>query len=165
MRIEMSSHRRRKLSRIRARVESRLWLALRREVRQVAWAGLHVRSRAAGGPTPRYECEADAWVRGVGLVSVRHAAPTVRRTVEEAVARLGHAVRARLRQASPGRAAAGDGDRWAGSSADRAYCERTAEQIWEDDGGRPVIRPEPGRREARASRVRRTRPRDVALAS
>src|SRR5690242_14522901 len=100
MRIEMCPRRHGKLSRITAYAESRLWLALRRDARRVAWAGLFIRSCAAGEPRPRFECEADAWLPGVGLVSVKHAAPTVRRTIEEAAARLGHAVEARLRQAT-----------------------------------------------------------------
>ena len=54
---------------------------------------------------------------------------------------------ARLRPRRLGRTSQGEDDEWM-SSADRAYCEWSAERKWEDDGGREEVSPGPRARRA-----------------
>jgi hypothetical protein len=144
MRIQVFPRRFSDSPRVRAYAESRVWLSLRRAARHVSWVGLRLRRGAIDGQGPGFECQADAWLRGAGLVSVRHTGPTVRKTLDEAAVRLGIAVESRVRARLLGHRPDGEEHRpWrsAAVAADRQYCEWTAERTWEDDGG--AVRREP----------------------
>jgi hypothetical protein len=143
MRIQLFPRRFSDSLRVRAYAESRVWLSLRRAARHVSWVGLRLRRGAIGGQGPGFECQADAWLRGAGLVSVHHIGPTIRTTLDEAAVRLGRAVESQVRARPSGHRPGGEEDRPWRSAADRQYCEWTAERTWEDDGGAVRREPEP----------------------
>src|SRR5205823_10655877 len=83
---------------LRSYAETRVWLAVRRATRGVSdrrptWVGVTVTRREGGAERPRVACQVDAWLRGAGLVTVRHAAEDTRDAIECASVRLGQAIR------------------------------------------------------------------------
>jgi hypothetical protein len=118
---------------------------------------------------PEVACQVDAWVRGVGLVAVRHAGADARDAIEYASVRLGREIRRRLAGLTPpawprkgggGTAPAEGGATGRCSAAFGGQCGAwLAERTWEDDGGGNAAVTEPGpaspRRYAVKSEARR----------
>jgi hypothetical protein len=85
---------------LRNYVEARVWVALRRLPRRPSWVG--VRLIGDAGKTrrpPRVTCHVDVWLRGVGIVSVRHVDTNAYRGIDCAAVRLRQAITRRLRHA------------------------------------------------------------------
>jgi hypothetical protein len=162
MRIEMFPKRFSGSPKVGAYAESRVWLSLQRAARHVSWVGLRLCRRGVDGGGPGFECRADAWLRGAGLVSVSHICPTVRRALDEAAVRLGRAVESQVRARRLGHRATGEDDQVWTSVADHPYCEWAAKRTWEDDGGSVGRESEP--RKLPARRAPRTERRRLAHA-
>src|SRR3954453_3626123 len=73
-------------------VTARLWVAMGRSASQVSWIGARLAPATGDTPGERFVCRFDAWVRGVGAVTVAHADQEPRIAVDRAAARLKHAI-------------------------------------------------------------------------
>ena len=82
---------------LRSHAEARACLALRRADRRASWVG--VRLAGTAGEPRRVVCHIDAWLRGTGLVTVRHTDTNPYVGIDCAAELLRHAVARRLRKA------------------------------------------------------------------
>jgi len=118
---------------LRSYAETRVWLAVGRAARgagggrRPTWVGVTVTRRDGGAGRPEVACQVDAWLRGVGLVTVRHAGEDTRDAIECASVRLGREIR--RKPANLARPV------WPRKDGGGAWL---AERTWEDDGGRNV---------------------------
>src|SRR5688500_6359583 len=83
----------------RAYAESRVWLAVRRITRRVSWVGVRLIGRPGKAGATRVVCQIDVWLRGAGLVTVRHTDTNAYVGIECAGVRLKQAIARKLRRA------------------------------------------------------------------
>jgi hypothetical protein len=57
---------------LRRYAEGRVWLALQRLARRPSWVGVRIVGRPEDDRPTRVVAQVDAWLRGVGLVTVLH---------------------------------------------------------------------------------------------
>jgi len=105
-------------------VTTRLWVAMGRSASHVSWIGVRLAPATGDTPGEWFACRLDAWVRGVGTVTVVHADQEARIAVDRAAARLKHAVDRSVVAVTT-------------RTSDDRWCDDWhAERVWEDDGGR-----------------------------
>lgn len=78
--------------------DTRMWQAARRWARRVAWAGMWLVDEQNAATQPRLSCRLDAWVRGVGIVTVRHLDTNPYVAIDIAAARLEQTIAGKMRQ-------------------------------------------------------------------
>jgi hypothetical protein len=91
---------------LRTYAESRTWLVAQRAANQLSWVGVRLMSehdQAVGG---RVVCQLDVWLRGIGLVTVRHTDVNPYIGIDCATVRLEQAIVRKLREAGRYSAAA-----------------------------------------------------------
>jgi hypothetical protein len=94
---------------LRTYIESRVWLAVQRASREVSWVGVRLKIK----DDARVICQLDVWLRGIGLVTVRHIDLNPYIGIDCAAVRLEQAVVRKLREAGryTGAASARDASR------------------------------------------------------
>lgn len=78
--------------------EARMWQAARRWARRVVWTGMWLVDEPNAAEGLRFSCRLDAWVRGAGIVTVRHLDTDPYVAIDIAAARLEQAIAGRMRQ-------------------------------------------------------------------
>jgi hypothetical protein len=99
MRIEVSATNLDLSPVLRNYAEARVWVALRRLARRPSWVGVRLIGGADEARPPRVACRVDAWLRGVGLVTVRHVDTNPYMGIDSAAVRLRQVITRRLRHA------------------------------------------------------------------
>jgi ribosome-associated translation inhibitor RaiA len=82
---------------VRTYAESRVWLAVQRASRELSWVGVRLMSEDDEVVDKRIVCQLDVWLRGIGLVTVRHAEFNPYIAIDCAAVRLEQAVVRKLR--------------------------------------------------------------------
>jgi hypothetical protein len=80
--------------------ESRVWLAARRYVSRVAWIGVWLANDQAEALTQPMTCRIDAWLRGLGHITIEHADTNIFSAVDIAAARLEQSIGRALHRAA-----------------------------------------------------------------
>jgi hypothetical protein len=155
---------------LRRYASARVWLAVHRFADRLSWVGARFTGDPGQNGRPRVTCQIDVWVKGAGVVTVRHTDTNPYVGVDCAAVRLRQTLASRLRHADdmarrPGAAAAAENNGGAGeginvglSSGNAARPHLLAECVWENEGGglkhsRRLARPAGGRhRTTRRSR-------------
>ena len=83
---------------LRTYAESRVWLAARRAARRLSWIGVRLMPQEAHASHPRVVCQINAWLHGIGLVTVRHTDTNAYVGIDCAAVRLEQALIRRLRE-------------------------------------------------------------------
>jgi ribosome-associated translation inhibitor RaiA len=113
---------------LRTYAQSRVWLAVQHVADQVTWAGVRLMREEGSEGGDRVVCQIDVWLRGIGLVTVRHVDVNPYVGVECAAVRLGQAITRRLRESGrlvpAARQAEGESRK-----RDSAHCPRYAAAI------------------------------------
>lgn len=78
--------------------ETRMWQAARRWARRIAWTGMWLVDEQNAAEGRRFSCRLDAWVRGAGIVTVRHLDTNPYVAIDIAAARLEQAIAGKMRQ-------------------------------------------------------------------
>jgi ribosome-associated translation inhibitor RaiA len=91
---------------LRTYAESRVWLAVQRASRELSWVGVRLMSEDGHAAAARVVCQLDVWLRGIGLVTVRHIDDNPYMGIDCAAVRLEQAIVRRLREAGRYTAAA-----------------------------------------------------------
>jgi hypothetical protein len=84
---------------LRIYTESRVWLAVRRAADQLSWVGVRIMGEDGHALRGRVVCQVDVWLRGIGLVTVRHVDVNPYVGIDCAAVRLEQAVVRKLREA------------------------------------------------------------------
>ncbi len=84
---------------LRIYAESRVWLAVQRAADRLSWVGVRFMRPDGEREEGRVACQVDVWLRGVGLVAVRHVDTNPYLAVDCAAVRIEQAVVRRLREA------------------------------------------------------------------
>ena len=84
---------------LRTYAESRVWLAVQRAADRLSWVGVRFMRPDGESEGGRVACQLDVWLRGVGLVAVRHIDTNPYLAVDCAAVRIEQAVVRRLRDA------------------------------------------------------------------
>ncbi len=88
-------------SELREYAEIRMWQAVRRAARPVAWVGMWLVDHRDGLDPANLACRLDAWVRGIGIVTVRHWETDPCVAIDIAAARLEQAMAGQMRRLAP----------------------------------------------------------------
>jgi ribosome-associated translation inhibitor RaiA len=102
MRIEVFGNEFKVTNALRTYIESRVWLAVQRASRELSWVGV----RLTIVDDARVVCQLDVWLRGIGLVTVRHIDVNPYIGVDCAAVRLEQVLVRKLREAGRSPAAA-----------------------------------------------------------
>jgi hypothetical protein len=115
---------------LRRYASARVWLAVHRFAPRLSWVGVRLIGDPGENGRPRVTCQIDVWLKGAGVVTVRHTDTNAYVGVDCAAVRLRQALASRLRHA--------DDREWAdvGWSAESARPHSLAECVWENEGGR-----------------------------
>lgn len=84
---------------LRKYAESRVWLAVNRATEHLSWVGVRLMGDEGHAQRDRVVCQLDVWLRGVGLVTVRHTDVDPYVAIDRAAVRLEQAVVRKLREA------------------------------------------------------------------
>ena len=116
---------------LRTYAESRVWLAVQRASRDLSWVGVRLMSEDDQTADGRVVCQLDVWLRGIGLVTVRHIDVDPYMGIDCAAVRLEQAIVRKLREA--GRYAAVASNRAVATEPGRATPRRYAVVIVPSD--------------------------------
>jgi ribosome-associated translation inhibitor RaiA len=83
---------------LRTYAESRVWLAVNRAADQLSWVGVRLMGDDDQALRDRVVCQLDVWLRGIGLVTVRHVDVNPYVAIDRASARLEQTVDRKLRE-------------------------------------------------------------------
>jgi|GEM_PF-3351898 len=72
--------------------EARIWLAVQHVASRLSWVGVRLEGRAMRDGLPRITCQIDAWLRGRGVITVRHTDANAYAAIDRAVVRLRRAI-------------------------------------------------------------------------
>ena len=84
---------------LRTYTESRVWLAVQRASRELSWVGVRLMSEDDQAADSRVVCQLDVWLRGIGLVTIRHIDVNPYMAIDCAAVRLEQAIVRKLREA------------------------------------------------------------------
>jgi ribosome-associated translation inhibitor RaiA len=100
MRVEVFANGLQVSEALRTYAESRVWLAVQRASDRLSWVGVRLMREGNHAVDGRTICQLDVWLRGIGLVTVRHADINAYVGIDCAAARLEQAVIRKLREAA-----------------------------------------------------------------
>ena len=86
---------------LRTCAESRVWLAVNRPAEHLSWVGVRLMNDDGHALRDRVVCRLYVWLRGIGLVTVRHTDVDPYVAIDRAAVRLEQAVVRKLREAAP----------------------------------------------------------------
>ncbi len=78
--------------------ETRMWQATRRASRRVTWIGVWLTNDPGDDGEARFSCRLDAWVRGVGIITIRHFDSNAGGAIDIAAGRLEQAIAGKVRR-------------------------------------------------------------------
>src|SRR4051812_2789239 len=99
MHVKVSGHGFEVTDVLRTYAEWRVWLAVQRASRELSWVGVRLMSEHDQAVDGRIVCQLDVWLRGIGLVTVRHVDVDPYTAIDCAAVRLEQAVIRKLREA------------------------------------------------------------------
>src|SRR3954469_424843 len=99
MHVKVSGHGFEATDVLRTYAEWRVWLAVQRASRELSWVGVRLMSEDDQAVDGRVVCQLDVWLRGIGLVTVRHVDVNPHVGIDCAAVRLEQAVVRELREA------------------------------------------------------------------
>jgi ribosome-associated translation inhibitor RaiA len=80
--------------------ESRIGLAVHRAADRLSFVSVRLKTQDNSAPESRAQCQAEAWIRGLGLVTAQYADADSYAAIDRAAALLEQAVLRKLRQAN-----------------------------------------------------------------
>src|SRR5688500_17812996 len=85
---------------LRMYAESRVGLAVHRAADRLSFVGLRLGREDVNAPDSSVQCQVEAWIRGLGVVTARHTDADSYVAIDRAAALLEQAVLRKLRQAN-----------------------------------------------------------------
>jgi hypothetical protein len=115
MRFDMSADGHTPPMELRLCAEARVGLAAHRAADRLSFVGVRLRRGDAHAPDSPVQCQLEAWMRGLGVVTAKHADPDSYVAIDRAAALLEQAVLRKLREADT-----------AGADEHELYAESTS---------------------------------------